>query len=77
MLDPALVTKRKRMMDSGVRTPRFGPDIFTLHIDRTAHAQVADKTAASPEPHYAGFPISAPAPRSSFCFLSCRRTGCN
>ena len=57
-LDPALVTKRKRMMDSVGHYSR--PDIFTLHIDRTAHAQVADKTVASPEPHYAGFPISAP-----------------
>lgn len=58
-LDPALVTKRKRMMDSVGHYSR--PDIFTLHIDRTANAQVADKTAAAaPEPHYAGFPISAP-----------------
>lgn len=57
-LDPALVTKRKRMMDSVGHYSR--PDIFTLHIDRTAHTQIADKAAAAPEPHYAGFPISAP-----------------
>ena len=57
-LDPALIIKRKRMMDSAGHYAR--PDIFTLHIDRTRRAHVRSKGAEDIEPPYAGLPISAP-----------------
>lgn len=57
-LDPALITKRKRMLDSVGHYSR--PDIFTLHIDRTAHAQVRKKAANELDHHDDGLPISAP-----------------
>ena len=47
-LDPALITKRKRMMDSAGHYSR--PDIFTLHIDREARAQVRSKYAPTIAP---------------------------
>jgi hypothetical protein len=40
-LDPDLITKRKRMLDSVGHYSR--PDIFTLTIDREAKAQVSPK----------------------------------
>ena len=42
-LDPALIVKRKRMLDSVGHYAR--PDIFTLHIDREERAQVRSKNA--------------------------------
>ena len=57
-LDPALIIKRKRMMDSVGHYAR--PDIFTLHIDRTPHALVRSKGAEEIEPPYAGLPIGTP-----------------
>jgi aliphatic nitrilase len=57
-LDPALITKRKRMLDSVGHYSR--PDIFTLHIDRTPRVQVLGRTVTANENHDAGFPISAP-----------------
>jgi aliphatic nitrilase len=57
-LDPALITKRKRMMDCVGHYSR--PDIFTLHIDRTPNAQVRSKNDEMFEQTYAGLPISAP-----------------
>jgi aliphatic nitrilase len=57
-LDPALITKRKRMLDSVGHYSR--PDIFTLHIDRTANAQVCRKSIDDLESTYDGLPISTP-----------------
>ncbi len=55
-LDPALIAKRKRMLDSVGHYSR--PDIFTLHINRTANVQV--KSHEELEPTYDGLPISTP-----------------
>jgi aliphatic nitrilase len=57
-LDPALITKRKRMMDSVGHYSR--PDIFTLHIDRSANPQVRNKNAELFDQPYGGLPISSP-----------------
>jgi aliphatic nitrilase len=45
-LDPALITKRKRMLDSVGHYAR--PDIFTLLIDRRARANVRTNVGAPP-----------------------------
>ncbi len=42
-LDPALIFKRKRMLDSVGHYAR--PDIFSLHVNREAHACVRDKSS--------------------------------
>lgn len=55
-LDPGLVTKRKRMLDSVGHYSR--PDIFTLHINRTANAQV--RIRKDEEIHDARLPLGAP-----------------
>jgi len=57
-LDPSLITKRKRMLDSVGHYSR--PDIFTLHINRTANAQVRGKSLDDLETPYDGLPIGAP-----------------
>jgi aliphatic nitrilase len=57
-LDPALIAKRKRMMDSVGHYSR--PDLLTLHIDRSEHHQVRSKYPPSPTPDYDGFPIRTP-----------------
>ncbi|HEY0790594.1 MAG TPA: hypothetical protein VGD78_05970, partial [Chthoniobacterales bacterium] len=45
-LDPSLITKRKRMLDSVGHYSR--PDIFTVLIDREARTQVRSKHASAP-----------------------------
>src|ERR1700730_129037 len=57
-LDPALITKRKRMMDSVGHYSR--PDIFTLHINRAANLQVRSKNDDFFDQPYVGLPISSP-----------------
>ena len=55
-LDPALITKRKRMLDSVGHYSR--PDIFTLQINRTPLAQVRSRDDT--ENPYAGLSIGTP-----------------
>jgi nitrilase len=57
-LDPGLITKRKRMMDSVGHYSR--PDIFTLQVDRTAHTQVRSRNDEMIDQPYGGLPISTP-----------------
>src|SRR6201992_3470433 len=57
-LDPALIAKRKRMMDSVGHYSR--PDIFTLHINRSANPQVRSKNDETFDQSYGGLPVSTP-----------------
>jgi nitrilase len=57
-LDPLLITKRKRMMDAVGHYSR--PDIFKLHINRSANSQVRSKNADRLDQSYGGLPISTP-----------------
>ncbi len=58
-LDPALLVKRKRMLDSVGHYAR--PDIFTLLINREPHAHVRTK-AAQPPPSEMGDGLLEPTP---------------
>ena len=57
-LDPSLITKRKRMMDAVGHYSR--PDIFKLHINRSANMQVRSKNADRRDQSYGGLPTSTP-----------------
>jgi nitrilase len=58
-LDPSLLVKRKRMLDSVGHYAR--PDIFSLLINREAHAHVRTR-AAQPPPPELGDPLLEPSP---------------
>jgi aliphatic nitrilase len=57
-LDPSLITKRKRMMDSVGHYSR--PDIFELHINRSVNPHVRSRNADRFDQSYGGLPISTP-----------------